>query len=169
MQGQQTILSSREVPARPCHPRNYPWAELMKRLWEADVLECHRCRGHMKIMAVIRSLEAIRAGGFRHHAGTTVKQVTLTPGQNVLRGHPGYACRRSERQAVLRRQNSWCRGEGQTRSGARPLKVMHERSRGVQPDQLGLERHFDTLPQIGCSLPLRLVATEAGSCNGQRQ
>ena len=24
--------------SRPCHPRNYTWAELMKRVWEVDVL-----------------------------------------------------------------------------------------------------------------------------------
>jgi hypothetical protein len=25
------------------HGRNYTWAELMKRVWELDVLECPRC------------------------------------------------------------------------------------------------------------------------------
>jgi len=37
---------------RGCHTR-YTWAELMKRVWEVDVLECHRCRGRMRIMAGI--------------------------------------------------------------------------------------------------------------------
>jgi len=46
--------------SRPCHPRNYTWAELMKRVWEVDVLACDRCGGRMRIMAAIHSPEAIR-------------------------------------------------------------------------------------------------------------
>src|SRR2546422_4026086 len=45
----------------PCrHGRNYTWAELMKRVWELDVLECPRCRGRMKIVAAINSPNAIQ-------------------------------------------------------------------------------------------------------------
>ena len=45
----------------PCrHDRNYTWAELMKRVWELDVLECPRCRGRMKIVAAIHSPNAIQ-------------------------------------------------------------------------------------------------------------
>ena len=29
------------------HGRNYTWAELMKRAWALDVLECPRCQGRM--------------------------------------------------------------------------------------------------------------------------
>jgi len=44
----------------PCrHGPNYTWAELMKRVWELDVLECPRCRGRMKIVAAINSPNAI--------------------------------------------------------------------------------------------------------------
>ena len=39
-------------PAAP-HPRNYSWAELMKRVWVLDVLECSRCSGRMRILAAI--------------------------------------------------------------------------------------------------------------------
>ena len=41
------------------HGRNYTWPELMKRVWELDVLECPRCRGRMKIVAAIHSPIAI--------------------------------------------------------------------------------------------------------------
>src|SRR5213076_1454547 len=41
------------------HPRNYAWAELMKRVWALDVLECPRCRGRMRILADIHSPDAI--------------------------------------------------------------------------------------------------------------
>lgn len=33
------------------HGRNYSWAELMKRDWSVDVLECPRCFGRMQIVA----------------------------------------------------------------------------------------------------------------------
>ena len=42
------------------HGRNYAWAELMKRVWELDVLECPRCQGRMRILAAIHSPDAIR-------------------------------------------------------------------------------------------------------------
>ena len=44
-------------PAPPCR-RNYLWAELMKRAWDLDVLECPRCRARMRIIAAIRSESA---------------------------------------------------------------------------------------------------------------
>ena len=42
-------------------PRNYSWAELMRRVFALDVLECPDCRGRMRILATIRSLDAIHA------------------------------------------------------------------------------------------------------------
>ena len=42
-------------------PRNYSWAELMRRVFLADVLECAECHGRMRILAAIHSPEAIRA------------------------------------------------------------------------------------------------------------
>jgi hypothetical protein len=33
-----------------CRPRNYTWAELMKRVWSLDVLQCDRCGGRMRIV-----------------------------------------------------------------------------------------------------------------------
>ena len=42
-------------------PRNYGWAELMRRVFAVDVLECPDCRGPMRILAAIQTLSAIRA------------------------------------------------------------------------------------------------------------
>jgi hypothetical protein len=39
----------------PARDRYYTWAELMKRVFRVDVLECEHCGGRMKILAVIRS------------------------------------------------------------------------------------------------------------------
>lgn len=45
----------------PCrHGRNYTWAELMKRVWELDVLACPRCLGRLKIVAAIHPPDATR-------------------------------------------------------------------------------------------------------------
>jgi len=45
---------------RPPRPRNYSWAELMRRVWSVDVLECPACRGRMRIVAAIHAPESIR-------------------------------------------------------------------------------------------------------------
>ena len=41
--------------------RNYTWAELMRRVFAVDVLECPACRGRMRVLAAIHSVSAIRA------------------------------------------------------------------------------------------------------------
>jgi hypothetical protein len=41
--------------------RRLTWAELMRRVFAVDVLECPRCCGRLRILAVITSLKAIRA------------------------------------------------------------------------------------------------------------
>ncbi len=42
-------------------PRNYSWAELMRRIFEVDVLECPECGSAMRILAAIHPPEATRA------------------------------------------------------------------------------------------------------------
>jgi hypothetical protein len=57
--------TSAEISHSPSQPgpcrygRNYTWAELMKRVWAVDVLECPHCLGRMRIVAVIHSPDAI--------------------------------------------------------------------------------------------------------------
>jgi hypothetical protein len=48
----QNLPGGREDPnkKRQCRPRNYTWAELMKRVWALDVLQCDRCGGRMRIV-----------------------------------------------------------------------------------------------------------------------
>ena len=52
----QVVIS----PAGP-RSRNYTWAELMRRVFEVDVLECPACRGPMRVLAAIHPPEATRA------------------------------------------------------------------------------------------------------------
>ena len=49
-----------ESSAKP-RPRNYSWAELMRRVFEIDVLECPECGNAMRILAAIHPPEASRA------------------------------------------------------------------------------------------------------------
>jgi hypothetical protein len=41
------------------HARNYSWAELLRRVWELDVLKCPRCLGRMKIVTAIHAPDSI--------------------------------------------------------------------------------------------------------------
>jgi hypothetical protein len=42
------------------HPRNYSWAELMKRVFGFDVLKCDSCGGRMRILCAINPPAAIK-------------------------------------------------------------------------------------------------------------
>lgn len=58
----QVISSAAEnLQKKPaCRPRNYAWAELMRRVFDLDVLKCDRCGGRMRILAAINPPDAIR-------------------------------------------------------------------------------------------------------------
>ena len=47
-------------PASTGHPRNYAWAELMRRVFELDVLACDHCGGRMRIIASIHPPDTTR-------------------------------------------------------------------------------------------------------------
>ena len=42
-----------------CGPRNHSWSELLRRIFELDVLKCPRCGGRMRILAAINPPDAI--------------------------------------------------------------------------------------------------------------
>lgn len=46
-------VSFAALSTTPRHPRNYGWAELMRRVWDVDVLACQACGGRMKLIAAI--------------------------------------------------------------------------------------------------------------------
>ncbi len=58
-QGKQTAGKDVQNPSR-CHGRNYCWSELLKRVFEIDVLECPRCGGRMRILCAINPPDAMR-------------------------------------------------------------------------------------------------------------
>jgi len=47
-----------EPPRRGCTYR--PWAELLRRTFAIDVLECPRCKGRMKLLAMVTDTKSIR-------------------------------------------------------------------------------------------------------------
>jgi hypothetical protein len=52
--------SGKAKEKRGCRPRNYPWAQLMTRVFGFDVLACPRCGARMRILAAINPPDAIR-------------------------------------------------------------------------------------------------------------
>jgi hypothetical protein len=49
-----------ESAAKQVRPRNYSWAELMKRVIGFDVLKCDACGGRMRIVCAVNPPDAIR-------------------------------------------------------------------------------------------------------------
>jgi hypothetical protein len=54
-----------------------PWAELIRRVFAVDVLECPRCGGRMRILTAIQSPEAIRA--ILEHLGLPSRSPPVMP------------------------------------------------------------------------------------------
>jgi hypothetical protein len=65
--GRRECASQRHVPvdtaesAARFRPRYYTWPELMRRVWEVDVLECPRCQNRLLVLAAIHPPQATRA------------------------------------------------------------------------------------------------------------
>jgi hypothetical protein len=48
------------LPKEKSRPMRYAWAELLKRVFAVDALECVRCDGRMRILCAVNPPEAIR-------------------------------------------------------------------------------------------------------------
>jgi hypothetical protein len=44
----------------PGGSRYIPWAELLRRTWGIDVLECHTCRGRLRLIALVKTETTIK-------------------------------------------------------------------------------------------------------------
>ncbi len=51
--------SREEATAEPTH-RHWPWAKLMRRAFEIDVLACLRCGGRLRLIATVEDPREIR-------------------------------------------------------------------------------------------------------------
>jgi hypothetical protein len=68
-------------PRVPRAPRQYPWAELMRRVFALDVLECPRCHGPMKILAAIHPPDT--AGAILECLGLPARPPPVAPARRV--------------------------------------------------------------------------------------
>jgi hypothetical protein len=60
VRGQGAAESGKAKERRGCQPRNYPWAQLMTRVFGFDVLTCPRFGAKMRILAAINPPAAIQ-------------------------------------------------------------------------------------------------------------
>ena len=74
---EQPALPAAATPAH--HERRYSWAELLKRVFAIDVLECPRCHGRMRILCAIHPPAAI--WGILNCLGLPARSPPLTPAQ----------------------------------------------------------------------------------------
>jgi hypothetical protein len=87
----EDLDASSDSPPKRGGSRYRPWAELLKRTFGVDVLECPKCKGRMKLLAVVtdpKSMERI----LRH-----LREATEPPKREPARGPPYWKSR------VLRR------------------------------------------------------------------
>ncbi len=62
MKNKNSAPDAEDAKKKPqCRPRNYTWAELMKRVWSLDVLQCDRCGGRMRIVCDNHPPGAVRS------------------------------------------------------------------------------------------------------------
>jgi hypothetical protein len=69
-----------------------PWAELLKRTFDVDVLSCPTCHGRMKLVALVTDTQSV----VRYLAG--IDELTEVPGRSPSRGPPYW------KSVVLRRK-----------------------------------------------------------------
>lgn len=70
-----------ERALRPDHARKRPtWAELLKRTFEIDVLNCPWCGGKRKLIALITDAKVVRA--ILDHLGLPTSAPTLAPARS---------------------------------------------------------------------------------------
>ena len=67
----------KESPKRPGNYR--PWAELLKRTFGVDVLQCPKCKGPMKLIAMLTETKSVA----RYLAG--IGELTDVPGRSPKR------------------------------------------------------------------------------------
>ena len=65
------------VPPDAAPGKNMTWAELIRRVFEVDVLECPDCGGPMRILAAIQTPKAIR--DILNHLGLPSRPPPIAP------------------------------------------------------------------------------------------
>jgi hypothetical protein len=71
-------------------PKNLAWADLIRRVFQTDALECPRCGGPMRIMAAIQTPQAIR--DILEHLGLPSRPPPIVPALLPPEGSPELEC-----------------------------------------------------------------------------
>jgi hypothetical protein len=69
------------IPKKAATKPNLPWAELIRRVFSVDVLECPSCGGRMRILAAIQTPGAIRA--ILEHLGLPSRAPPISPARSA--------------------------------------------------------------------------------------
>jgi hypothetical protein len=90
----ETVAANDEVsaPRRPGTGTYRPWAELLKRTFSVDVLECPKCKGRMKLIAMLTERESVE------RYLSNIGELTCVPERAPSRGPPYW------KSVVLRRK-----------------------------------------------------------------
>jgi hypothetical protein len=65
---------------------NYSWSELLKRVFEIDILVCERCGGPVRVIAAIQEPET--AQQILNHLGLPSRPPPITPARYERHFHP---------------------------------------------------------------------------------
>jgi len=78
------VVDAHEEPVAKSRPRSgyRPWAELLKRTFGVDVLQCSKCNGRMKLVALVTDTKSI------HRYLTGIGELTDVPRRSKSRGPP---------------------------------------------------------------------------------
>ena len=72
--------------APPPRRKNYSWSELLKRVFEIDILVCERCGGPVRVIAAIQEPET--AQQILNYLGLPSRPPPITPARYERRFHP---------------------------------------------------------------------------------
>ncbi len=78
MEAQPAKVTTREIDIREAARVRSTWARLIHKVYEVDPLECPKCKGHMRVIALIDDKAVIRK--ILSHLGLWVAQIAARRG-----------------------------------------------------------------------------------------
>jgi len=81
------------IPQRRRRPRGYLWAEVMRRTFGIDVLDCPRCGGRLRLLALIEHACIMKR--ILRHLGLPTHRPELRPARALARHVDDFACQSS--------------------------------------------------------------------------
>ncbi|MCP4140331.1 MAG: hypothetical protein GY755_08595, partial [Chloroflexi bacterium] len=85
---EQTTAAQPRAPTAQPRARRLAWADLMRRVFERDVLECPRCQGRMKLIATITDPRVVSA--ILRHLGLSARAPPISPARPAPEPEPDF-------------------------------------------------------------------------------